>query len=53
MSAKRERKRRYNMRLEFIAEFEEWLAAEPPMIQFWRWKKWLDSRPMMTDFDPE
>lgn len=53
MSAKRERKRRYNVRLEFIARFEEWLASEPPMIRFRRWKKWRDSRPVIKDFEPE
>lgn len=53
MSQKREHKRRYNLRLEFIASFEEWLASEPPIILFWRWRKWKDSRPLMKDFDTE
>lgn len=46
MSESREHKRRYNMRLEYIAEFEKWLAKEPPIIMFWKWRKWRDSRPV-------
>lgn len=46
MSERQEHKRRYIQRLEFIADFEKWLAQEPPMLpRFWRWKKWRDSRP--------
>lgn len=39
MSESREHKRRYNLRLEFIAEVSKWLNREPPMILFWRWHK--------------
>lgn len=46
MSERQEHKRRYIQRLEFIADFEKWLAQEPPMLpRFWRWKKWRDRRP--------
>lgn len=52
MSESREHKRRYNKRLEFIAEFEKWLAKEPPMLPFfWRFRKWKDARPVWKDFD--
>lgn len=54
MSESREHKRRYNKRLEFIAHFEDWLEDEPPMLPFfWRWRKWLDRRPIWEDFDKE
>lgn len=31
MSEKREKKRRYNLRLEYIKKFSDWLAGEPPI----------------------
>lgn len=37
MSESREHKRRYNLRLEFIAAFANWLECEPPMLLFWKW----------------
>lgn len=40
MSESREHKRRYNLRLEFIAKFGRWLDEEPLMIFFWKWHKW-------------
>lgn len=46
MSEKREHKRRYNLRLEYIAHFYKWLENEPPMILFWRWRKWKNARPI-------
>lgn len=49
MSESREHKRRYNLRLEYIAHFSNWLKAEPPMILFWRWRKWKKSRPIWDD----
>lgn len=49
MSEKREKKRRYNLRLEYIAAFGKWLNAEPPMWMFWRWAKWKRSRPVWDD----
>lgn len=45
MSERQEKKRRYNARLEFIVRFNAWLESEPPMILFWRWRKWKDARP--------
>ena len=49
MSESREKKRRYNLRLEYIAHFNSWLKSEPPMILFWRWRKWKNSRPVWDD----
>ena len=44
MNEKQEKKRRYNLRLEFIAHFNKWLDNEPP-----RWRKWKKSRPVWED----
>lgn len=49
MSEIREKKRRYNLKLEYIANFKRWLNREPPMILFCRWRKWLKSRPVWDD----
>jgi hypothetical protein len=40
MSERREKKKRYNQKLEYIAEFEKWLQKEPPMIRVFAWHKW-------------
>ncbi len=50
MSESREHKRRYNLRLEFIAAFGRWLDSEPPVILFWKWRKWKRERPVWEDF---
>lgn len=50
MSESREHKRRYNLRLEYIAKFYNWLYREPPMILFWKWRKWKQERPVWEDF---
>lgn len=49
MSEKQEKKKRYNQRLEFIALFEKWLASEPPMWRFIKWRKWKNSRPVLKE----
>lgn len=49
MSESREKKRRYNLRLEYIARFDEWLKSEPPLWMFWRWRKWKNSRPVFDN----
>ena len=49
MSERQAHKRRYNLRLEYIAQFEKWLEAEPSMILFWRWRKWKNSRPIWKE----
>lgn len=46
MSEKREKKRRYNLRLEYIKKFSDWLAGEPPMWMLYSWHKWKKSRPI-------
>ena len=53
MSGKREHKRRYNLRIEYIAQFEAWLNNEPPMILFWKWKKWKKERPIWSDIEAQ
>lgn len=47
MSQSREKKRRYNQKLEFNLRFESWLREEPPKSLFWRWKKWKSRRPVL------
>ncbi len=49
MSESREKKLRYYQRIQYIREFEKWLASEPPMILFWAWRKWLKNRPVLKD----
>ena len=49
MSGKREHRKRNNMRLQYIAAFNRWLEAEPPMILFWRWRKWKKCRPVWNE----
>jgi hypothetical protein len=46
MSESREKKRRYNLRLEYISQFNDWLYREPPMWMFWKWRKWKKSKPI-------
>lgn len=45
MSEKREKKRRYNQNLEYIAAFNKWLDTEPPILRFISWRKWKKARP--------
>lgn len=45
MSESREKKRRYNAKLLFIAEFYAWMECEPPRWMFLRWRKWWRCRP--------
>lgn len=49
MSEKREKKRRYNLRLEYIAHFNSWLLREPPMWMIRKWAKWKKQRPIWDD----
>ena len=49
MSESREKKRRYNLRLEYISCFSNWLDNEPPMWMFWKWRKWKKSKPVWDD----
>lgn len=38
MNEKQEKKRRYYLRLKFIAHFNKWLDSEPPRWRFIRWR---------------
>lgn len=49
MSERQEHKRRYNLRLQFIAEFEKWMNREPPMIRLRKWHKWKKQRPVWKE----
>jgi len=46
MSESREHKRRYVLKLEFVAAFEKWLKDEPPMIRIIKWRRWIKARPV-------
>ena len=47
MSEKREKKLRYNQRLEYIADFNKWLDTEPPIVRLISWHRWKKSRPTL------
>lgn len=49
MSESREHKRRYNLRLQYIAEFDKWLESEPRRVFFWKWHKWKKARPIWKE----
>lgn len=51
MSEKTEKRKRLNERLQFVREFELWIASEPPRWRFIRWRKWLDARPDVHRID--
>ncbi len=46
VSERQEHKRRYNMRLQYIAEFDKWLLREPPMWRVLKWRKLKRERPV-------
>lgn len=49
MSERQEKKRRYNQRLQYIADFNKWLESEPPMIRIITWRRWKKRRPVLVD----
>lgn len=49
MSERQEHKKRYNQRLQYIAEFGKWLDREPPFLRIWKWRKWKSERPVWRD----
>ena len=49
VSERQEKKRRYNLRLMWIAEFDKWLNREPPMWRVFAWRKWKAERPKWTE----
>lgn len=51
MSERQEKKRRYNQRLEYIANFHKWIAEEPPMWRFAARRAWKRRRPIWKEED--
>ena len=51
VSESREKKRRYNERLEYIAHFEKWMKEEPPVWRLLAWHKWQKNRPVRKQRD--
>lgn len=49
MSERQEKKKRYNQRLQYIAAFQKWLDAEPPMIAVIKWHRWKKLRPVLEE----
>lgn len=45
MSERQQHKLRYNLKLQYIADFEDWLWQEPPMWRFFAWRRWRLARP--------
>lgn len=54
MSEKQAKRRRQNQRLEYIAEYNRWVNAEPPIWHFRKWRKWKQARPALGEkrYDP-
>lgn len=53
MSEKREKKRRYNQRIEYIANFNKWLDKEPSILRLVSWHRWKKARPVFERMDEE
>ena len=51
MIERQEKKKRYNLRLQFIAEHEKWLLSEPPMWKIFAWRRWKQARPRWYEVD--
>jgi len=51
MSERQEHKRRYNLRLQYIAEFQKWLDREPHMLRVFAWRRWKMERPVWVEVD--
>lgn len=49
MSERQEKRKRYNQRLQFIAEYEKWLLSEPPMWKIFAWRRWKRERPVWME----
>ena len=49
MSERQEHKKRYNLRLQYIAEFNKWLDREPPMWAQIRRQAWKRRRPVWKE----
>ena len=49
MSESREKKTRYNLRLQYISRFSGWMANEPPMWNIVAWRRWKKRRPAFDE----
>lgn len=49
MSERQEHKKRYNLRLQYIAEVNKWLDREPPMWRVFAWRRWKAERPICRE----
>lgn len=49
MSERQEKKKRYNLRLMWIADFDKWLNREPPMWRVFAWRRWKRERPVWEE----
>lgn len=49
MSERQEKKKRYNLRLAWIAAFDKWLDREPPLWRVFSWHKWKKARPEWSE----
>ena len=45
MSERQEKRKRQNLRLKWIADFNNWLDREPPMWRVLAWRRWKMDRP--------
>ena len=45
MNAKKAKRLRYNAKLDYIREMDEWLNAKPPMWRLISFAKWRDRQP--------
>ena len=51
MSERQEKKKRYNLRLMWIADFQKWMDREPPIWRLIAWHRWKKSRPTWQEVD--
>ncbi len=45
MSGRREKMKRANLKLRYIAQMTAWLEQEPPMYRLFAWHRWKRQRP--------
>ena len=45
MSGRREHRKRYNLKILYIAQMLGWLDREPPMYRLFAWHRWKRQRP--------
>lgn len=49
MSERQEHKKRFQMRVRYVAEFDKWLDREPPMFRVFAWRRWKRERPVWEE----